>query len=65
MARGSREIPELDLDDLHIALDRGVVTERPSRIPHFTLSPGPEKTWPSPTRTLPRLPLRILATEGS
>lgn len=44
-----------------------VVTEWLRRIPHFELSPGyrPEITWPSPTCTLPRLPLRILATERS
>lgn len=44
-----------------------VVTEWLSRIPHFELSPGyrPEITWPSPTCTLPRLPLRIPATEAS
>jgi cytochrome P450 len=44
-----------------------VVTEWLSRIPHFELAPGyqPEITWPSPTCTLPRLPLRILAKETS
>ena len=44
-----------------------VVTEWLSRIPYFELSPGyrPEITWPSPTCTLPLLPLRILATEAS
>lgn len=38
-----------------------VVTEWLSRIPHFELSQGyrPEIIWPSPTSTLPRLPLRI------
>ncbi len=42
-----------------------VVTEWLSRIPHFELAPGyrPEITWPSPTNTLPQLPLRILASE--
>ncbi|MCV7425505.1 cytochrome P450 [Mycobacterium montefiorense] len=42
-----------------------VVTEWLSRIPHFELAPGyrPEITWPSPTCTLPSLPLRILASE--
>ncbi|KEF96034.1 hypothetical protein K883_04088 [Mycobacterium sp. TKK-01-0059] len=58
-------ICELDLDDLPMALDRGVVTEWSRRIAHFKLSPGPWNTWPSPTCTLPRLPLRILATERS
>lgn len=44
-----------------------VVTEWLRRIPHFELSPGhrPEITWPSPTCTLPRLPLRILAPDRS
>jgi cytochrome P450 len=44
-----------------------VVTEWLSRIPHFELAHGyrPEITWPSPTCTLPRLPLRILARETS
>lgn len=42
-----------------------IVTEWLRHIPHFELPPGyrPEITWPSPTCTLPRLPLRILATE--
>ena len=42
-----------------------VVTEWLSRIPDFELPHGyrPEITWPSPTCTLPRLPLRILAKE--
>jgi hypothetical protein len=137
MADDTREIPELDLDDLPMAVDRGVgwaalrnagpvvlsdgryalgavlpssqaqavdiiesiagqdecevvadpvtpypsqvffnlarmemnvvVTEWLRRIPHFELSPGcrPEITWSSPTYTLPRSPLRILATEAS
>ncbi|BBY09922.1 cytochrome P450 [Mycobacterium marseillense] len=44
-----------------------VVTEWLRRIPYFELSPGhrPEITWPSPTCTLPRLPLRILAPDRS
>ncbi|GAB1814536.1 cytochrome P450 [Mycobacterium sp. MUNTM1] len=44
-----------------------VVTEWLRRIPHFALPPGyrPEITWPSPTCTLPRLPLRILAEAAS
>ncbi|GBG39254.1 cytochrome P450 [Mycobacterium montefiorense] len=44
-----------------------VVTEWLSRIPHFELAPGyrPEITWPSPTCTLPSLPLRILASEAT
>ena len=44
-----------------------VVTEWLRRIPYFELSPGyrPKITWPSPTCTPPRLPLRILATERS
>lgn len=44
-----------------------VVTEWLRRIPYFELSPGyrPAITSPSPTCTLPRLPLRILATEAS
>ncbi len=44
-----------------------VVTQWLRRIPHFELSPGhrPEITWPSPTCTLPRLPLRILAAPTS
>ncbi|HKI39369.1 MAG: cytochrome P450 [Mycobacterium sp.] len=44
-----------------------VVTEWLSRIPHFELSHGyrPEITWPSPTCTLPLLPLRIPARETS
>lgn len=44
-----------------------VVTEWLRRIAHFELSPGyrPEITWPSPTCTLPRLPLRILAPDRS
>jgi cytochrome P450 len=43
-----------------------VVTEWLRRIPDFELAPGyrPEITWPSPTCTLPRLPLRILATRA-
>lgn len=38
-----------------------VVTEWLSRIPDFELAPGyvPEITWPSPTCTLPRLPLLL------
>lgn len=58
-------ICELDSDDLPMALGRGVVTEWSRRIAHFKLSPGTEITWPSPTCTLPRLPLRVLATERS
>jgi cytochrome P450 len=44
-----------------------VVTEWLSRIPNFELSRGyrPEITWPSPTCTLPRLPLRIVAAAAS
>ncbi|MEE6139154.1 cytochrome P450 [Mycobacterium sp. 050128] len=44
-----------------------VVTEWLRRIASFELAPGyrPEIIWPSPTCTLPRLPLRILATESS
>jgi cytochrome P450 len=44
-----------------------VVTEWLRRIPQFELAPGyrPEITWPSPTCTLPRLPVRILATAAS
>jgi hypothetical protein len=44
-----------------------VVTEWQGRIPHFGLSDGyrPEIIWPSPTSTLARLPLRILAHEAS
>src|ERR1700744_1759503 len=40
-----------------------VVTEWLSRITDFQLADGyrPEITWPSPTCTLPRLPLRIVA----
>jgi len=39
-----------------------IVTEWLRRIPDFELAVGyrPEITWPSPTCTLPRLPLRIL-----
>lgn len=42
-----------------------VVTEWLKRIPDFELAPGyrPEITWPSPTSTLPRLPLHILGRE--
>jgi cytochrome P450 len=42
-----------------------VVTEWLSRIPHFELADAyrPEIIWPSPTSTLPKLPLRILARE--
>jgi cytochrome P450 len=42
-----------------------VVTEWLRRIPYFELPDGyrPEITWPSPTCTLPRLPLRMLAKE--
>lgn len=44
-----------------------VVAEWLRRIPDFELASGyrPEITWPSPTCTLPRLPLRILRTEVS
>jgi cytochrome P450 len=44
-----------------------VVTEWLRRIPDFELSPGfqPEIIWPSPTSTLPRLPLRIRRNEKS
>jgi cytochrome P450 len=44
-----------------------VVTEWLTRITNFELAPGyqPEITWPSPTCTLPRLPLRILERETS
>ncbi|MCV7412987.1 cytochrome [Mycobacterium florentinum] len=40
-----------------------VVTEWLKRIPDFELAPGyrPEIIWPSPTSTLPRLPLKNLA----
>lgn len=39
-----------------------VVTQWLRQIPHFELAPGyrPEIIWPSPTNTLPVLPLRIL-----
>lgn len=42
-----------------------VIAEWLRRIPDFELPHGyrPEITWPSPTCTLPRLPLRILAKE--
>ncbi|CDO89142.1 cytochrome [Mycobacterium triplex] len=42
-----------------------VVTEWLKRVPHFELAPGyrPEIIWPSPTSTLPRLPVRILDKE--
>lgn len=56
---------ELDSDELPMALGRGVVAEWSRRIPHSKLSPGPGIMWPSPTCTLPRSPLRILATERS
>lgn len=44
-----------------------VVAEWLRRIPDFELAPGyrPKITWPSPTCTLPRLPLRILAKDPS
>ena len=43
-----------------------VVTEWLGRITHFELAHGyrPEITWPSPTCTLPRLPLRIKRATG-
>ncbi|OBF50265.1 hypothetical protein A5787_08245 [Mycobacterium sp. 852002-50816_SCH5313054-b] len=61
-----REIPELDLNDLPMALYRGVgsrlartenvvATEWPRRIPDFELAPGYR----------PLLPLRIPATAAS
>ncbi|OBB82956.1 cytochrome [Mycobacterium colombiense] len=44
-----------------------VVTEWLRHIPYFELAPGcrPEITWPSPTCTLPSLPVRILAKDAS
>lgn len=56
---------ELASDEPPMALGRGVVTEWSRRIPHSKLPLGPGNTWPSPTCTLPLLPLRILATERS
>jgi cytochrome P450 len=44
-----------------------IATQWLSRIPDFELAHGyqPRITWPSPTCTLPRLPLRIIGTEAS
>ncbi|MCA2244331.1 hypothetical protein JF781_18360 [Mycobacterium sp. WUMAC-067] len=62
-ARDSNGIPGLDLDDLMNV----VVAEWSRRIAHFEMPPGyrPEITWPSPTCSPPRLPLRILTTDRS
>ncbi len=81
MAGDPREITELDLDDLPMALDRGVGFAALRDTGPVVLSDGyyaltrredvlaaprnPKITWPSPTCTLTRLPVRILATEAS
>ncbi|BBZ43825.1 hypothetical protein [Mycobacterium parmense] len=53
-ALAPRAIPVLDLADLG------------DLVPDFELVRGyrPEITWPSPTCTLPRLPLRLGATQA-